>query len=201
MTYRTAAETAREIRRALKQCFPGVKFSVRSSTGAVNVRWTDGPTQAAVDAVVQRFAQVRRDHEGEILCGGNLFVFTTRETSPELQARVMDRLTKYYGRTLNLNVWDDYVLYLQALNETTGDMPKARAKTRTTRTADSPATVQATFWMVGVWSWLSFPEQPPEDVLDALKRDGWRWSRKRNAWFHLDGKRPPACVSYHERTE
>jgi len=198
MTYRTATETAREIRTALKQRFPGVKFSVRSSTGAVNVRWTDGPTQAAVDAVVQRFAQVRRDHEGEILCGGNLFVFTTRETSPELEARVLDHLTQYYGRPLDLNVWDDYVIYRQALNKTPGDMPAAAAIAPADENA--PVNAQGTFWMVGVWSWLSFPEQPPDDVLDALKADGWRWSRKRNAWFHLEGKRPPACVSYHERT-
>lgn len=53
--YLTCAETAKLLRGALKRQFPGVKFSVRSHTysggASIDVRWTDGPTSAAVDAV------------------------------------------------------------------------------------------------------------------------------------------------------
>lgn len=61
----TVAETAKVVRVALKREFPGVKFSVRSdrySGGAsIDVRWTDGPTSSAVDAVVGDYAGGRFD--------------------------------------------------------------------------------------------------------------------------------------------
>lgn len=55
-TYLSAAETAKLVRGVLKHAFPGVKFSVRSDTGSINVKWTDGPTGRDVDAVVKGFA-------------------------------------------------------------------------------------------------------------------------------------------------
>lgn len=52
-------ETAQFIRRALKATFPNVKFSVTTSYGscysATDVRWTDGPTQAEVELITERF--------------------------------------------------------------------------------------------------------------------------------------------------
>jgi hypothetical protein len=53
--YLTCAETAKMVRAALREAFPGVKFSVRSdvySGGAsIDVRWTDGPSVKQVRAV------------------------------------------------------------------------------------------------------------------------------------------------------
>ncbi|MFC8723718.1 LPD29 domain-containing protein [Streptomyces bacillaris] len=43
-----------ELKRQLTAAFPGVKFSVRSDTTALFVRWTDGPSTAAVDALVHK---------------------------------------------------------------------------------------------------------------------------------------------------
>ncbi|HEY6731870.1 MAG TPA: LPD29 domain-containing protein [Solirubrobacterales bacterium] len=55
----TCAETAKLVRAALKESFPGQKFSVRSSTYAggasIDVTWIDGPTQPAVNEVVKQF--------------------------------------------------------------------------------------------------------------------------------------------------
>jgi len=55
----TCAETAKLVRAALKEAFPGQKFSVRSHTYAggasIDVRWIDGPTQGDVDPVVKQF--------------------------------------------------------------------------------------------------------------------------------------------------
>jgi hypothetical protein len=57
--YLTCAETAKLVRRALKEAFPGQKFSVRSDTysmgASIDVRWVDGPTQKEVDRVVKYF--------------------------------------------------------------------------------------------------------------------------------------------------
>lgn len=54
--YISATETAKIVRKILKENFNGIKFSVRSETysmgSAVNVSWTDGPTQQEVDDVV-----------------------------------------------------------------------------------------------------------------------------------------------------
>lgn len=58
--YLTCAETAKLVRSALKREFPGVKFSVRSSTysmgASISVRWTDGPTSDAVNRVAGAYA-------------------------------------------------------------------------------------------------------------------------------------------------
>ena len=53
--YLSCAETAKYVRIALKNYFPGVKFSVRSniySGGAsIDVSWVFGPTTKEVDTV------------------------------------------------------------------------------------------------------------------------------------------------------
>jgi Large polyvalent protein associated domain 29 len=57
--YYTCAETAKLLRAALKEAFPGMKFSVRSATCAggasIDVAWTDGPTNQQVQRVCHRF--------------------------------------------------------------------------------------------------------------------------------------------------
>jgi Large polyvalent protein associated domain 29 len=57
--YISVAETAKLIRVELKKSFPGIKFSVRSSSYAggasVSVSWTDGPARQQVEKVVKIF--------------------------------------------------------------------------------------------------------------------------------------------------
>ena len=57
--YLSCAETAKLVRAALKKKFPGVKFSVRSSTysmgASISIHWTLGPTTKEVDAEVGGF--------------------------------------------------------------------------------------------------------------------------------------------------
>lgn len=48
----TAVDAAKALRPRLKSAFPGVKFSVKSAWGDVDVAWTDGPDRIAVNAVV-----------------------------------------------------------------------------------------------------------------------------------------------------
>lgn len=55
----TVVETGKEIRRALREAFPGVKFSLRGSRGTgygwFSLDWTDGPTTRQVDALTNSF--------------------------------------------------------------------------------------------------------------------------------------------------
>ena len=57
--YLSCSDTAKLIRQALKESFPGVKFSVQSKTYAggasITVSWTDGPNQKQVEAVAHKF--------------------------------------------------------------------------------------------------------------------------------------------------
>jgi hypothetical protein len=57
--YLSCAETAKLVRKALGESFPGVKFSVRSSVysggASINVGWTDGPNNKQVEAVAGVF--------------------------------------------------------------------------------------------------------------------------------------------------
>ena len=57
--YLSVTDTAKLVRSALKAAFPGVKFSVRSDSysggASINVTWTDGPTEKAVEAISNRY--------------------------------------------------------------------------------------------------------------------------------------------------
>lgn len=95
--YLSCAETAKLVRAALGESFPGVKFSVRSSTysggASINVRWTDGPSGAAVKAVTDQFEGAYFDGmidykgcryatlDGEPVRFGADFIFENRENS------------------------------------------------------------------------------------------------------------------------
>lgn len=64
--YLSCAETAKLVRAALKESFPGVKFSVRSSVysggASININYVNGPTAEQVKGVVRVF-------EGSYFCG------------------------------------------------------------------------------------------------------------------------------------
>jgi hypothetical protein len=53
------ARTAKAIRKELKKNFPDVKFSVRGNSFAggddVRIEWTDGPSEKAVEKVVNKY--------------------------------------------------------------------------------------------------------------------------------------------------
>lgn len=57
--YISTKDTAKLLRTALKNAFPGVKFSVRMSTGTASawmrVTWSDGPTDLDVRAITRQY--------------------------------------------------------------------------------------------------------------------------------------------------
>lgn len=103
--YYSTTETAQLIRRALRESFPGVKFSVRSDKYAggssIRVSWTDGPTQHSVDAIASGFSgsgfdgmQDLKYFKDNTLNGETVrfvvdFIFCRRDTSTEFEAKCL----------------------------------------------------------------------------------------------------------------
>lgn len=95
--YLSCADTAKLVRKAVKESFPATKFSVTSKTysggASIDVRWTDGPTTKQVDKIVKRFegayfdgmidykGAVYAQLNGENVRFGANFVFATRDNS------------------------------------------------------------------------------------------------------------------------
>ena len=104
--YLTCAETAKLVRKSLKEAFPGIKFSVRSHTysmgASIDVAWRDGPTTQEVEAVARVFAGATFDgmtdykggvvHQfnGRIVHFGADFVFCNRDVTNKMLAGVRD---------------------------------------------------------------------------------------------------------------
>ncbi len=105
----TVAETAKLIRGQLKPRFPGVKFSVRSSSysmgASIHISWTDGPRARVVDQVVKGF-------EGKSFDGMN--DLATHQDSwllPDGTADLAHRADSYGG---SVPSYDSEAPYLEA---------------------------------------------------------------------------------------
>lgn len=94
---------ARNMRALLKAAFPAVKFSVKtqqySGGNNISISWTDGPTDEAVGAIVNRFKhgsfngmddsyEFNRDPFPELF-GGCYYLHANRDESPELIERAL----------------------------------------------------------------------------------------------------------------
>lgn len=107
----TAAETAKKIRKMLKEAFPSIKFSVRSSTYSmgsnVYVHWTDGPLQSDVNEILSRFksgyfdggedmyVSTGYEWEGKTVIGAEHFS-SSRQLSPERKAAIEAKLSELF---------------------------------------------------------------------------------------------------------
>ena len=111
--YISVVETARMLRAALKEAFPGVKFSVRSSSysmgASINISYTDGPTNAQVKAIVSNFEGSYFDGmtdykgsnyssvNGEEVRFGADFIFVNRNYSETFLTTNLQAACAYYG--------------------------------------------------------------------------------------------------------
>lgn len=102
--YISTTDTAKMLRGALKEAFPGVKFAVRSDKysmgSSINVSWTDGPNEAMVESVAKVFAgsyfDGQIDYKGSryvMIDGiqsqfGANYVFCRRNVSAELETKI-----------------------------------------------------------------------------------------------------------------
>lgn len=103
----SCAETAQRLRAALREAFPGVKFSVRSKTysggASISVTYTDGPVQKAVERVTKRFegadfdgmidlkTDKRHTVDGQAVQYGADYVFVNREFSNDAKTLIWGR--------------------------------------------------------------------------------------------------------------
>ncbi|MBM2886756.1 hypothetical protein JFK97_20405 [Chromobacterium phragmitis] len=118
--YLTTAETTALIRKALKEAFPAVKFTVRKSGNSVNVGWTDGPSRDQVDTVAGHFSGAyfdgMIDYEGSIkhMCDGQMvsmgikYVFCNRSHSPAAVAAAIDKAMPFSDKTNGTPTVQDY---------------------------------------------------------------------------------------------
>jgi hypothetical protein len=110
---------AANIRSALKCKFPGIKFSVRKTDyGSVRVSWTDGPTVKDIEAIVNRFESggfngmediyEYRETPFNVVFGGCKYLNCSRETSPELVTRAIEKVCELYGIDTDIPTADDF---------------------------------------------------------------------------------------------
>lgn len=106
--YLSCAETAKLVRKALKEAFPEVKFSVRSSNYAggasIRVGWVDGPKTDQVEAIARTFSGASFDGmqdlktsnthamNGQPVRFGSDYVFCDRECSDAARANLIQVL-------------------------------------------------------------------------------------------------------------
>ena len=112
----------KNIRIELKRAFPGVKFSVTSSTfsmgDAIDVSWTDGPTVSQVDQIIGKYKAGSFD--GMTDCyeysndawpktfGDAKYVHSRREYSDKMLTSVIGRVCRRYGGLDVIPTADDY---------------------------------------------------------------------------------------------
>ena len=104
-------EVAKLIRKELKGVFPNQKFSVRNRGGsmsdAIHVSWMDGVALDPVRTKVRKFSRVDHDDvTGEILGGGNTFVFAEREVSEANKKKIEAKIRKQSGFSSAFSDWE-----------------------------------------------------------------------------------------------
>lgn len=113
MDYISCADTAKLVRQALKESFPGIKFSVRSNTysggASIRVGWTDGPNADQVEAVAGVFSGAYFDGsidykgctyalvDGKQTRFGADFIFVERQNSDAAVQRAIDQVARRYA--------------------------------------------------------------------------------------------------------
>jgi hypothetical protein len=180
-------ETAKQIRKELKEKFPFTKFSVRCErSGSINVSWTDFPTEKAVEEVVSKYEQVQRcEVTGEILSGGNLFVFTRQEWTEEMKKKIVDEMHNNYGESY-LN---DRACWYRAFNETAEKLYNEFLQTletkQETKQTKQNENIKTTYTLNEELNGIeiTFTGIPSEEVRNELKSKGFRWSKYKKVWY------------------
>jgi hypothetical protein len=105
----THAECAKMIRKELKNSFPEIKFSVRSSAfsmcTSVDIEWTDGPASCQVDEVVKKYQYGHFDGMNDTYEYSNLrddltqvkYVMTQRTLSEKAVKEFAEKFKQEYG--------------------------------------------------------------------------------------------------------
>ena len=122
-TYLSCADTAKLVRAALKETFPGVKFSVRSSVysggASIDVSYTDGPSASQVEAVAKAFQGAYFDGmtdykgsnyntlDGQAVRFGADFIFVNRKFTAPILTSIANEVCRRYGFTNEVIIVDN----------------------------------------------------------------------------------------------
>lgn len=116
------AAAAKMIRAELKKAFPAVKFSVTSDSFAggdsVRIYWTDGVTDAKVDAIVKKYQYGHFDGQTDMYEYSNnrtdipqsKYVMTTRHMSEAVKQQLIAEHNATFcerGQIKDINAWND----------------------------------------------------------------------------------------------
>ena len=180
------SEKSRELKKELKAKFKGVKFSVRSGSGSINVSWTDFPTVEAVQEIANKYESVSYDeYTGEILCGGNTFVFTNNSWSDEMKETIKENLIIKYG----IEFYNEYIensydgfryekeayneLYKKSLEVAADTEEKEEPKAEDKKVLYSNEEVQII--EKGKTTRIYFNGKPSEEIRNSIKALGFRF--------------------------
>lgn len=130
MKYFTAPQTAKLVRKILKESFPDMKFSVRSqsyTTGGTSlaITWTDGPNEAQVKGCVNHLRSGYRDSlidysgnvyhmmNGETVCFAADMISYNRKFSETAVCKAIASVSRHYSRNFGYQLTgvtaDDYL--------------------------------------------------------------------------------------------
>lgn len=180
------SEKSRELKKELKNKFKGVKFSVRSGSGSINVGWTDFPTVEAVQEIANKYESVSYDeYTGEILCGGNTFVFTNNSWSDEMKECIKENLIikygiKFYNECIE-NSYDGFryekeaynELYKKSLEVAADTEEKEEPKAEDKKVLYSNEEIQII--EKGKTTRIYFNGKPSEEIRNSIKALGFRF--------------------------
>ncbi|MCR8641514.1 hypothetical protein NV379_02485 [Paenibacillus sp. N1-5-1-14] len=190
------AMVAQEIRKELKATFPNVKFSVRSSNysmgSSINVEWDNLPTQAAVEAITNKYACVRRcEATGEILSGGNMYVTAqpnfTAEFKVEVEAQMEEHeINDQYwrGRAFDriiTRMWEAQNTSAIETVEEAAETVQIETNTYNNNQNNNQATLNINNDKNGIE--IKFEFKPSTNVIEGLKAMGFRWSSYSSVWW------------------
>ena len=180
------SEKSRELKKELRNKFKGVKFSVRSGSSSITVRWTDFPTVEAVQEIANKYESVRYDeYTGEILCGGNTFVFTENSWSDDMKKAIKENIINRFG----LSFYNEYVknsydgfryekeayneLYKKSLEVAADTEEKEEPKAEDKKVLYSNEEIQII--EKGNTTRIYFNGKPSEEIRNSIKALGFRF--------------------------
>ena len=134
-----AAKAAKAIKAELKKAFPSIKFSVRSSNfsmgNSVDIGWTNGPPDKAVEEITDKYEYGHFDGMIDLYKYSNVredipqakYVFARRTLTDEIRATKKAEIAKEFGIEDPENeeewykifhIWSQQVVYQELQNET-----------------------------------------------------------------------------------